>query len=232
MRARVPLPSGMPRMCGLLLVHPVGLAHQHARQPVGTDDVDLAALHGQDDVGGALTAHELDTVSRAYFTDRLGTFLARACELTGIDAAPPERRHGWSSTAIRRRAMAYNVILCRASAPRSSLRKATSMAAPPPSSASRRSLSIATSLVRLRRASGTFRSATSMRTRPPSARQRRHPGQVDPVVKAASACRPGINWPSLELCLARNVLLVMLSSANRLGRPACCLQHGSRPPAP
>jgi ornithine--oxo-acid transaminase len=34
-------------------------------------------------------ARRLDTVSRAFFTDRLGPFLARACELTGMDAALP-----------------------------------------------------------------------------------------------------------------------------------------------
>src|SRR5262249_57086564 len=34
-------------------------------------------------------ARRLDTVSRAYFTDRLGPFLARACELTGLDVALP-----------------------------------------------------------------------------------------------------------------------------------------------
>jgi ornithine--oxo-acid transaminase len=34
-------------------------------------------------------ARRLDTVSRAYFTDRLGPFLKRACELTGMDAALP-----------------------------------------------------------------------------------------------------------------------------------------------
>ena len=34
-------------------------------------------------------ARQLDTVSRAYFTDRLGPFLARACALTGMDAALP-----------------------------------------------------------------------------------------------------------------------------------------------
>ena len=34
-------------------------------------------------------ARRLDTVSRAYFTDRLGPFLARACALTGMDAALP-----------------------------------------------------------------------------------------------------------------------------------------------
>jgi ornithine--oxo-acid transaminase len=34
-------------------------------------------------------AGRLDTVSRAFFTDRLGPFLARACELTGMDAALP-----------------------------------------------------------------------------------------------------------------------------------------------
>jgi ornithine--oxo-acid transaminase len=34
-------------------------------------------------------AQRLDTVSRAYFTDCLGPFLARACELTGMDAALP-----------------------------------------------------------------------------------------------------------------------------------------------
>lgn len=34
-------------------------------------------------------ARQLDTVSRAYFTNRLGPFLARACALTGMDAALP-----------------------------------------------------------------------------------------------------------------------------------------------
>jgi ornithine--oxo-acid transaminase len=34
-------------------------------------------------------AQRLDTISRAYFSDRLGAFLARACELTGMDAALP-----------------------------------------------------------------------------------------------------------------------------------------------
>jgi ornithine--oxo-acid transaminase len=34
-------------------------------------------------------AQKLDTTSRAYFTDRLGPFLARACELTGMHAALP-----------------------------------------------------------------------------------------------------------------------------------------------
>src|SRR6201988_1425372 len=39
----------------------------------------------------ALTAQAqpLDTISRAYFSDRLGPFLARACELTGMDTALP-----------------------------------------------------------------------------------------------------------------------------------------------
>jgi ornithine--oxo-acid transaminase len=34
-------------------------------------------------------AQLLDTISRAYFSDRLGPFLERACELTGMDAALP-----------------------------------------------------------------------------------------------------------------------------------------------
>jgi ornithine--oxo-acid transaminase len=34
-------------------------------------------------------AQRLDTISRAYFNDRLGPFLARACELTGMDVALP-----------------------------------------------------------------------------------------------------------------------------------------------
>jgi ornithine--oxo-acid transaminase len=34
-------------------------------------------------------ARRLDTVSRAYLTDRLGPFLARACELTQMDVALP-----------------------------------------------------------------------------------------------------------------------------------------------
>lgn len=39
----------------------------------------------------ALTAQarRLDTISRAYFNDRLGPFLARACELTGMEVALP-----------------------------------------------------------------------------------------------------------------------------------------------
>ena len=34
-------------------------------------------------------ARRLDTISRAYFSDRLGPFLARACALTGMDLALP-----------------------------------------------------------------------------------------------------------------------------------------------
>ncbi|HET7678710.1 MAG TPA: ornithine--oxo-acid transaminase [Xanthobacteraceae bacterium] len=34
-------------------------------------------------------AQRLDTISRAYFSDRLGPFLARACALTGMDLALP-----------------------------------------------------------------------------------------------------------------------------------------------
>lgn len=34
-------------------------------------------------------ARRLDTISRAYFSDRLGPFLAKACALTGMDAALP-----------------------------------------------------------------------------------------------------------------------------------------------
>ena len=34
-------------------------------------------------------AQQLDTVSRAYFNDRLGAFLGRACALTGMDLALP-----------------------------------------------------------------------------------------------------------------------------------------------
>ncbi len=34
-------------------------------------------------------ARRLDTISRAYFNDRLGAFLARACALTGMDLALP-----------------------------------------------------------------------------------------------------------------------------------------------
>ena len=34
-------------------------------------------------------AQQLDTISRAYFNDRLGVFLARACSLTGMDLALP-----------------------------------------------------------------------------------------------------------------------------------------------
>ena len=34
-------------------------------------------------------AQRLDTISRAYFSDRLGPFLAKACALTGFDAALP-----------------------------------------------------------------------------------------------------------------------------------------------
>ena len=34
-------------------------------------------------------AQQLDTISRAYFNDRLGMFLARACSLTGMDLALP-----------------------------------------------------------------------------------------------------------------------------------------------
>ena len=47
--------------------------------------------HSHPRVVRALTdqARQLDTVSRAYFNDRLGAFLARACALTGMDLALP-----------------------------------------------------------------------------------------------------------------------------------------------
>ncbi len=56
-------------------------------------------------------AGRLDTVSRAYFTDRLGPFLARACELTGMDAALPANGGAESvETAIKAaRKWAYTV---------------------------------------------------------------------------------------------------------------------------
>jgi ornithine--oxo-acid transaminase len=56
-------------------------------------------------------ANRLDTVSRAYFTDRLGPFLARACELTGMDAALPSNGGAESvETAIKAaRKWAYTV---------------------------------------------------------------------------------------------------------------------------
>ena len=58
-----------------------------------------------------LQANRLDTVSRAYFTDRLGPFLARACELTGMDAALPANGGAESvETAIKAaRKWAYTV---------------------------------------------------------------------------------------------------------------------------
>src|SRR5579862_4892087 len=43
------------------LVDPAGMADQHSRQAVGAGDVDLAALHGEQDLGGALVAaHDLE----------------------------------------------------------------------------------------------------------------------------------------------------------------------------
>ncbi|MPZ39324.1 MAG: ornithine--oxo-acid transaminase [Rhizobiales bacterium] len=56
-------------------------------------------------------ARRLDTTSRAYFTDRLGPFLARACELTGMDAALPASGGAESvETAIKAaRKWAYKV---------------------------------------------------------------------------------------------------------------------------
>jgi ornithine--oxo-acid transaminase len=56
-------------------------------------------------------ANRLDTVSRSYFTDRLGPFLARACELTGMDAALPGNGGAESvETAIKAaRKWAYTV---------------------------------------------------------------------------------------------------------------------------
>ena len=56
-------------------------------------------------------AKRLDTISRAYFTDRLGPFLARACELTGMEAALPANGGAESvETAIKAaRKWAYTV---------------------------------------------------------------------------------------------------------------------------
>src|SRR5262245_66646461 len=46
-------------------------------------------------------ARRLDTVSRAYFTDRLGPFLARACALAGMDAALPATGGGEAAGPAR-----------------------------------------------------------------------------------------------------------------------------------
>jgi len=56
-------------------------------------------------------ARRLDTISRAYFSDRLGPFLARACELTGMDAALPMNSGAEAvETALKAaRKWAYNV---------------------------------------------------------------------------------------------------------------------------
>lgn len=56
-------------------------------------------------------AARLDTVSRAFFTDRLGPFLARACELTGMDVALPANSGAEAiETALKAaRKWAYNI---------------------------------------------------------------------------------------------------------------------------
>src|SRR5260221_12311486 len=56
-------------------------------------------------------AQRLDTISRAYFSDRLGPFLARACELTGMDAALPmdSGAEGVETALKAARKWAYNV---------------------------------------------------------------------------------------------------------------------------
>lgn len=56
-------------------------------------------------------ARQLDTISRAYFSDRLGPFLARACALTGMDLALPMNSGAEAvETALKAaRKWAYNV---------------------------------------------------------------------------------------------------------------------------
>src|SRR3979411_2709040 len=56
-------------------------------------------------------ARRLDTISRAYFSDRLGPFLARACELTSMDAALPMNSGAEAvETALKAaRKWAYNI---------------------------------------------------------------------------------------------------------------------------
>ncbi len=56
-------------------------------------------------------ARQLDTVSRAYFSDRLGAFLGRACALTGMDQALPMNSGAEAvETALKAaRKWAYNV---------------------------------------------------------------------------------------------------------------------------
>lgn len=56
-------------------------------------------------------ARRLDTISRAYFSDRLGPFLARACALTGMDLALPMNSGAEAvETALKAaRKWAYNV---------------------------------------------------------------------------------------------------------------------------
>ena len=102
----------------------VSLGHAHPRI--------LAALTAQ--------ANRLAVPSRAYYSDRLGPFLAEICRLTGLDAALPMNTGAEAvETAIKAaRRWGYRVKgIAERQAPRSSSPPATSTAAPPRSSASR-----------------------------------------------------------------------------------------------
>src|SRR5262249_30724719 len=57
----MPLQRGLVKDDRFAAAHPAGMAHQHAGQPVGSDDIDLAPFHREQDIGGAaISAYELE----------------------------------------------------------------------------------------------------------------------------------------------------------------------------
>ena len=105
------------------------VSHGHAHPRI------LAALEGQ--------ARRLAVASRAYHSDRLGPFLAKLCQVTGLDARAADEHRRRGGRDRDQGARGAGAIASRASprtAPRSSSPKAISTAAPRPSSGSRRKL--------------------------------------------------------------------------------------------
>src|SRR5262249_61991954 len=98
----MPLERGLEQEDCLAALHPAGMAHQNAGQPIGADNIHLASLHREQDiVRSAIAADELELcsgigVERGRKQNRGGAAAGgadgvrlRANALEGLDAAPP-----------------------------------------------------------------------------------------------------------------------------------------------
>ena len=150
----------------------------------------------------------LGVVSRAFHNDKLGAFLQKACETTGMDRALPMNSGAEAvETALKAaRKWAYEVRACPTARPRSSAARAISTAGPRASFPCPLPTGRARATDRTWADSGTSRSATPMRWRRPSGHTAAF--LVEPIQGEAGIIvpPPGYLRACADLCRRHNVL--------------------------